>query len=89
MKGNWYSAVIRRPLAFDTSPTEYKLAPFLEAACFRDSTTAAVLMTLGVLSVGLVEPVTGPRPFNYELMVLFNLYFGRGALRLSPTSFGG
>ena len=29
----------------------------------------------GLLAVGLVEPVTGPRPFNYEFFVQFNLRF--------------
>ena len=29
----------------------------------------------GLLSIGLVEPVTGPRPFNYEFFLQFNLRF--------------
>jgi hypothetical protein len=34
------------------------------------------LFRRAVLSVGVVEPATGPRPFSYELLVLFNYYFG-------------
>jgi hypothetical protein len=30
-----------------------------------------------VLTFGWVTPVTGPRPFNYEAVVLFNWRFGR------------
>jgi hypothetical protein len=30
-----------------------------------------------MISVGLVEPVTGPRPFSGELIVLVNFFFGR------------
>jgi hypothetical protein len=30
-----------------------------------------------MLSVGVVTPVTGPRPFDYEVVALFNIYFGR------------
>ncbi len=29
----------------------------------------------GLLTVGLVEPITGPRPFNYEFLIQFNLRF--------------
>jgi hypothetical protein len=28
-----------------------------------------------VLSFGLVEPVTSPRPFNVEALLLFNMFF--------------
>jgi hypothetical protein len=30
-----------------------------------------------LLSVAFVDPVTGPRPFNFEWVVLLNVYFGR------------
>ena len=30
-----------------------------------------------VLTLGMATPVTGPRPFDYEAMILFNVYFGR------------
>src|SRR5437763_16486595 len=46
INGNWYSAEIRRPLAFATSPAEYNVAAFLEADCLRDSITAAVFKSL-------------------------------------------
>jgi hypothetical protein len=31
------------------------------------------------LSIGFVDPVTGPRPFNYEWIVALNWYYGRTA----------
>jgi hypothetical protein len=37
----------------------------------------AVVRQRTMLSVGLVEPVTGPRPFSGELVVLLNVFFGR------------
>ena len=30
-----------------------------------------------ILTFGLVTPVTGPRPFDYEALILFNVFFGR------------
>ena len=30
-----------------------------------------------VVTLGMVTPVTGPRPFNYEAVLLFNWRFGR------------
>lgn len=35
----------------------------------------AFLGRRSLLTVGLVEPVTGPRPFNYEFLIQFNLFF--------------
>jgi hypothetical protein len=43
----------------------------------------------GVLTFGFVTPVTGPRPFNYEVIALFNLYFGNRVRRPSPPILGG
>lgn len=49
------------------------------------ATATAVNLTYGVntvigdrslLSLGLVTPVTGPKPFDYEVVALFNVYFG-------------
>jgi hypothetical protein len=37
----------------------------------------AVARQRTMVSVGLVEPVTGPRPFSGELVVLVNFFFGR------------
>lgn len=37
----------------------------------------AVTQQRTMISVGLVEPVTGPRPFSGELVVLVNFFFGR------------
>ena len=30
-----------------------------------------------ILTLGLVTPVTGPRPFDYEALILYNVFFGR------------
>ncbi len=46
-----------------------------------------VLRQRAVLSAAYVTPVTGPKPFNAELVVLFNYYFGksgRGRLPITP-----
>ena len=49
-----------------------------------------------VLTFGWVTPVTGPRPFNYEAVLLFNWRFGRSRrrraadrrrMRISPSLF--
>jgi hypothetical protein len=37
------------------------------------------------LAVGLVTPVTGPKPFNLEALVQFNLLFGRIGRRVAPS----
>lgn len=39
--------------------------------------TNILLRRRALLSIGVVTPVTGPRPFDYEVLALFNLYFGR------------
>jgi hypothetical protein len=47
---------------------------------------------LGTISAGFVDPVTGPRPFNYEWTFLFNVYYGRtraSRLRMTPGVLGG
>jgi hypothetical protein len=31
----------------------------------------------GVFTVGFVDPVTGPKPFDFEVMALLNIFFGR------------
>jgi hypothetical protein len=38
-----------------------------------------------LFSLAMVTPITGPRPFNFEVLALFNVYFGRsaGARRLT------
>ena len=38
---------------------------------------AAEFRRSSVLTVGLVTPVSSPKPFNAELAVLYNIYFGR------------
>ena len=30
-----------------------------------------------ILTFGLVTPVTSPKPFDYEALLLFNLFYGR------------
>jgi hypothetical protein len=39
-----------------------------------------------ILSVGLVEPVTGPRPFDLEFSALLNVFFGRTRNGQTPAS---
>ncbi len=56
-------------------------------------TPAVVNLTYGVnfefarntlLTLGFVNPVTGPRPFDYEAVALLNVRFGRSARRAIP-----
>ena len=37
----------------------------------------AVTRQRTMISLGLVEPVTGPRPFSAEVVFLVNFFFGR------------
>jgi hypothetical protein len=45
--------------------------------------TSVVLGRRVVLSAGVVEPVTGPRPYQLEAVVLLNVFYGRS--RTPPT----
>jgi hypothetical protein len=45
--------------------------------------TSFVLGGRAVLSAGIVDPLTGPRPFDLETVVLLNIYFGK--TRTPPT----
>jgi hypothetical protein len=44
-----------------------------------------------ILTFGMVTPVTGPRPFDYEALILFNLFYGRTrrAMQVSAPLLGG
>jgi hypothetical protein len=42
-----------------------------------------------VLTFGWVTPVTGPRPFDYEAILLFNWRFGRSRRNAAPPIVGG
>jgi hypothetical protein len=44
-----------------------------------------------ILTLGIVTPVTGPRPFDYEAVALLNIFFGstRRAAQLNPPVIGG
>jgi hypothetical protein len=42
-----------------------------------------------VLTFGWVTPVTGPRPFNYEAVLLLNWRFGRSRAAAAPPIVGG
>ena len=42
-----------------------------------------------LLTLGFVTPVTGPRAFDYEALVLFNYRFGRSARRATPPVTSG
>lgn len=68
--------------------------PLTHRGAFRGSDISAtadvVNLTYGVnfefyrrsvLTLGFVTPVTGPRPFDYEALVLFNVRFGRRRAR--------
>ena len=53
-----------------------------------------ILRQRTVLSVGFVEPLTGPRPFDFEVVVLLNVYYngrrpGRPVPGIRPPSIGG
>jgi hypothetical protein len=61
-------------------------------------TPAVVNLTYGLnlefyrnslLTFGIVTPVTGPRPFDYEVVALFNFRFGRSARRAIPPVTSG
>jgi hypothetical protein len=61
-------------------------------------TPASVNLTYGVsfeighnslFTFGFVNPVTGPRPFDYEVLALFNYRFGRSARRAIPPVISG
>ena len=39
-----------------------------------------------ILTFGIVTPVTGPRPFDYEALILFNVYFGRTRRAMQPNA---
>ena len=42
-----------------------------------------------LLTFGFVTPVTGPRPFDFEFLLLFNYRFGRSARRPIPPVISG
>ena len=44
-----------------------------------------------ILTFGLVTPVTGPRPFDYEALILFNVFYGRTrrTMQGNPPVLGG
>lgn len=43
------------------------------------------IMDRGLLSIGIATPVTGPRPFDFEVLALFNYYFGTRLGRVPPV----
>ena len=43
----------------------------------------------GVFTFGVVTPVTGPRPFSYELVALINWRFGRSRGPRAPLPMAG
>ena len=44
-----------------------------------------------ILTFGLVTPVTGPKPFDYEALILLNVFYGRTrrAMQVTPPVLGG
>jgi hypothetical protein len=49
----------------------------------------AVVRQNGVCTFGVVTPVTGPRPFSYELIALLNWRFGRTRVPITPPPITG
>ena len=49
----------------------------------------APVSDISLLTFGFVTPVTGPRPFDYEAVLLFNFRFGRSAVRATPPIISG
>jgi hypothetical protein len=45
---------------------------------------SALIGPNSVFTFGVVTPMTGPRPFNYEMLFLFNFRFGRSAGARAP-----
>ncbi len=43
----------------------------------------------GLFTIGVVTPVTGPQPFSFEVMALFNYYFGAPRQNMIPPVLGG
>ncbi len=42
------------------------------------------LFNNAVMTFGMVTPVTGPRPFDYEVVALLNIFYGGSARRATP-----
>jgi hypothetical protein len=44
-----------------------------------------------ILTLGLVTPVTGPKPFDYEALILLNVFYGRTrrVMQVNPPVLGG
>jgi hypothetical protein len=96
----WVSAVIPSMEAHVNTPLNHRggFSDVSDPGATIDSVNLTfgintVLRRRGVLSVGMVQSVTGPRPFDFEAIVLLNIYFGRRPLRtppmVAPPSFGG
>ena len=49
----------------------------------------ALLGPNSVFTFGVVTPVTGPRPFDYEMLCLINFRFGRSRGRRAPVPIVG
>ncbi len=49
----------------------------------------ATFFKQSVITLGMVTPVTGPRPFNYEAILLFNWRFGRSRAVAALPIVGG
>jgi hypothetical protein len=49
----------------------------------------ATFFKQSVITLGMVTPVTGPRPFNYEAILLLNWRFGRSRAAAAPPIVGG
>jgi hypothetical protein len=71
----------------EASSTGFKGTPDVVDLTFG----AGAVFRRSILSVGIVNPVTGPRPFDLEVVVMLNVLFGRSrALRttIPPPAIG-
>jgi hypothetical protein len=82
----WLSAVVPTFEVHVNTPLSHRSRqPFVGAPDVVDLTFGSSfgLGRWGVLSAGVVNPVTGPRPYELEAVVLLNIFFGRS--RVPPT----
>ena len=82
----WISAVVPTFEVHVNTPLSHRsTAPFVGAPDVVDLTFGSSfgLGRRAVLSAGVVNPVTGPRPYELEAVVLLNVFFGHR--RVPPT----
>ena len=88
----WLTAIVPTAEVHVTTPLNHRGFSATDIAATQDivNITGGVNVELRhrtILTAAYVTPVTGPKPFNAELAVLFNYYFGRsgrGRLPITP-----